>query len=300
MKIAVGYLVSYDYPYLLHSLRSLYEHVDDIVLSVDRDGLTWSGNAVTIPDSFFEQVAEYDTDKKIRYHRDSFYRPDLSPSDCDTRQRNLLSQCMGDGCWQLQVDVDEYFVDFTAFKQFLGQHSHLLTDPASTPVSIRLRWVTLFKQLANGFLYIDNGEPFAIATNLVGRHSYCREFRDVSVIQADFAVVHQSWARDEAEIAQKIANWSHKADFDVDAFFAFWTSLDDRNYQRVANFHPVWPKLWRRLEFLPSDGVEHFLQSYREQHGANVSPSSIRRPHYLQQLARKFQALLWGGRMKSR
>ena len=48
--IKVSYLVSYDYYMLLTSIKQLYEHVDEIVISVDKDFKTWSGNSFEIPE----------------------------------------------------------------------------------------------------------------------------------------------------------------------------------------------------------------------------------------------------------
>jgi hypothetical protein len=50
--IKVSYLVSYDYFMLLTSIRQLYEYVDKIVVAIDIDRKTWSGNTFEIPESF--------------------------------------------------------------------------------------------------------------------------------------------------------------------------------------------------------------------------------------------------------
>ncbi len=70
--IKVSYLVSYDYYMLLTSIKQLYEHVDEIVISVDKDFKTWSGNSFEIPDSFFEEVRAYDSRNIIEFYFDQF------------------------------------------------------------------------------------------------------------------------------------------------------------------------------------------------------------------------------------
>ena len=58
--IKVSYLVSYDYYMLLTSIKQLYQHVDKIIIAVDKDFKTWSGNTFEISDSksiqFFPRV----------------------------------------------------------------------------------------------------------------------------------------------------------------------------------------------------------------------------------------------------
>jgi hypothetical protein len=43
-------LISYDASYLPKSIASYYDYVDEIVLGLDKDRITWSGNAFTFDD----------------------------------------------------------------------------------------------------------------------------------------------------------------------------------------------------------------------------------------------------------
>ena len=65
VKIKVGYLLSYDYEMFLTSVKQLYDHVDKIVVGIDKDFRTWSGNTFNIEKSFFNDVEKFDVEKKI-------------------------------------------------------------------------------------------------------------------------------------------------------------------------------------------------------------------------------------------
>lgn len=263
VKLKIGFLISYDYKYFFNALKTVYDHVDEIILSIDKNFTTWSGQVIVIEESFFEEVKKIDVKGKVKYHRDNFYFPEMSPMQCETYQRNEMSKLMGDNCWKLQIDVDEYFIDFSVVKEFLIKHKYFLYKPNFNPINIRGKWITLFKQVNGGFLYIDNEENFSFCTNLKERYDYARNI-EVNQLQTNFFVIHQSWARQEDEIKQKISNWGHKNDFDVNSFFEFWKNLNENNYRDFQDFHPVYPKEWKKLEFLPSDSIEQFIEVYKQ------------------------------------
>ena len=77
--IKVSYLVSYDYYMLLTSVKQLYDYVDKILIAIDSERKTWSGNTFEIPNSFFEEVEAFDKNSKIQFYFDKFYIQGLSP-----------------------------------------------------------------------------------------------------------------------------------------------------------------------------------------------------------------------------
>ncbi len=124
---------------------------------------------------------------------------------------------MKPGGWHIQIDSDEYFVNFGAFTGYLK--SLRVNDRRAINVCCSL--ITLFKQLPEGFLYVapeskSNLEFIQIAT----RHPvymYGRRNGHFN-IYTNFQIVHQSWARSEAEILQKLGNWGHRDDVDASRF----------------------------------------------------------------------------------
>jgi hypothetical protein len=262
MKIKVGYLVSYDYNMFLTSVRQLYDYVDKIFLAIDKNQKTWSGNHFEIPDSFFEEVKLFDIQNKIEFYFDSFYVPELSPMACETRERNMLLKVMGKG-WLMQVDVDEYIYDFEKTAKFLKQHWYFNIFPKLTPIVFKGILVTLFKELSDGYLYIENNEKFPFITNYPS-FDVCRTNYSISSHLANVKVIHQSWARSEEQMLFKIKNWGHRDDFDTQKYFEFWKKLDSTNYNSYKNIHPLTPALWDKLHFLPSSSIDDFIKLYSE------------------------------------
>lgn len=93
--IKVGYFVSYDYEYLLTSVKTRYDYVDKIVLAIDVNRQTWSGNKFYIPQSFFDSIKEYDKRNIIEFYCEEFYIPHLTPMECEVRERNLVLKMLG-------------------------------------------------------------------------------------------------------------------------------------------------------------------------------------------------------------
>ncbi len=258
--IKVGYLVSYDYSMFLTSVKQLYNHVNKIYVAIDIDRKTWSGNIFEIPDSFFNEVKQFDTKNKIEFYFDNFFVAELLPMQCETRERNLLLKKMGKG-WLMQLDVDEYIYDFKSISQYLKNHWYLTVSPKLTPILFRGKLVTLFRKLPSGYLYIENNERFSFITNQ-SNYTLTRNNNKVRNHYTNINVIHQSWARSEDEIQMKIKNWGHRDDFDTQKFFEFWKSLNNINYKKYKNFHPLSPNIWNELKFLPSSSIEEFIQEY--------------------------------------
>jgi len=243
--IKVGYLISYDYEYVKTSLSRVYSHVDEIYFAVDKNGKTWSGADLVIENDFWDWLKEFDKDQKITIYRDAFYLPELSPMECDTRERNLLAKRMGDCDWIIQIDSDEYFVDFAAFVKRLQHYT------PEGPTSVYCSVATLFKQLPNGFLLIDESfETLSFATNHPVYDLARNNTSGNSHVYWDNLVLHQSWARNSEEIVLKLNNWSHKNDFNTKSFYKLWDAIDEYNFYCLADFHPLNPKSWPKLRLM--------------------------------------------------
>lgn len=128
-KIHVGFLLSYDYEKLKLSIPPVYNAADKIFIAEDSNKKTWSGNEFVVDESFYEWLKEFDVDNKIEFYRDDFYIPELTAIQNDTRERHLLSMKMGIGNWLIQIDSDEYFIDFDSFIANLRKYDHYLDNP---------------------------------------------------------------------------------------------------------------------------------------------------------------------------
>lgn len=259
-KIKVGYVVSYDFDLLLLSINQLYKKVDRIYIAIDRERKTWSGNFFEISDFFFTKIAQLDIDNKIEFYYDSFYVQGLSPSQCETRERNILLKKMGRG-WLIQLDTDEYVYDFDKLHNYLNKYWYLTIFPKYTPIVFRGRLITLFKKIPEGYLYVDNDEKFSFITNIPNYES-CRANKSIRNYFINFNVIHNSWGRTEEELLLKVKNWGHRDDFDTQKFFESWKELNYYNYINYKNFHPIIPEAWNQLHFVKSESLEKFIFNY--------------------------------------
>ena len=263
--ISVSYLVSYDYDLLLTSIKQLYDDVDKIVLAIDNESKTWSGNIFKIPDSFFEEVKLFDKKDKIQFYFDQFYLPDLTPTECESRERNMVLKKLGKG-WKIQLDVDEYIYDFKKIAKYLNKYWYLNLFPKLTPICFHGKLITLFRELPDGYLYIDNEEKFPFITNQT-INTHTRGNNKIKNHFSNIKVIHQSWARSEEQIHLKIKNWGHRDDFDTEKYFQFWKGLNSSNYKEFKDIHPIIPEVWNVLEFMPSNSIDDFIAKFEINNG---------------------------------
>lgn len=268
--IKVSYLISYDYNMFLTSVRLIYDYVDKIIGAIDIDNKTWSGNHFDIPDSFFEEVKKFDKHNKIEFFKDSFYNPNLTPMENETIERNKVLSKLGYG-WKIQLDVDEYIYDFKIVAKYLKKYWFLCLFPKLTPICFKGKLITLYKELPEGYLFIENGETFPFITNQT-QNKWARFNGKVRNINSNISVIHQSWARSENEILQKISNWGHKNDFDTKKYFKFWKSIDKDNYKEFKNIHPLSPSVWNKLFFLPANSIVEFIEKYSNLNTQKIEP----------------------------
>lgn len=257
----MGFCVAYDWYLLRHALPAIYLQADLICLSLDKDRISWSGTRYQFDEGqFISLIREVDVSEKIKIVEESYYLPHLSPMENEVRQRNALAGHMGVGGWHIQLDCDEYFLDFSSFVGYLKA----LPFWKKRRVNICCPWLVLFKRVESGFLYIDPIEVEKIEYMQIAtrdpHYEYGRRNGNFN-LYTDALIIHQSWARDADQIMAKIRNWGHSQDFNLDRYFDFWKSLNETNFGRVADFHWREPTAWPRLGYLPRSSVEDLLKN---------------------------------------
>ncbi|WP_316842970.1 hypothetical protein [Pedobacter gandavensis] len=281
--IKAGYLISYDYEFVKTSLPRIYDFVDEIYFAVDVDGKTWSGGSLEIDPQFWEWVKAFDKEQKITIYKDHFYLPGLAPMECDTRERNLLGKRMGKADWYIQIDSDEYFVDFEAFIK------RLKTFHPEKPTSIYCSVATLFKELPAGFLLIDDSfETLSFATNHPVYDLARNNNSGNEQLHWDNLMLHQSWARTTIEIQQKLDNWSHKDDFNTKSFFKLWDAIDENNYNCLRDFHPLNPVTWPKLIFFRGT-INEILNSEQLKSFKTNNQKPVKNKSFLSRLWKKLK-----------
>jgi hypothetical protein len=257
-EIKVGMLVSYDYEAIKNSLPRVYQYADQIAFAVDKDRLTWAGNYITIDMDFWKWVENFDSRKKITVYEDSFYVKGLSAFQCETRERRLLARFMGDGGWHVQVDADEYFVDFEKFVYFLRQ----IDEKKKDVDVIYMEWLTLYKRCRAGYLFVKNVNQGGTAIATTKPCNYvCGRITD-SNKKAVFTqrIIHDSLSRTEEQFLIKLANWGHKDGFDTMGYFHFWKAINEHNYMFVRDFGPRPEVHWEQLDFVKAENIDELMR----------------------------------------
>lgn len=244
-EIKVGFCVAYDWEFLRISLLLVYSFADKICLSLDKDRTSWTIQKFDFDDAaFYAFVREIDTRSIIDIYEDDFHQTDLTPMQNEVRQRKLIASRLGVGGWHLQLDTDEYFMDFEGFVAYLKKCK------SNKQINITCPWYTMYKQVKNGCLFISEDEKELEFIPIATRYPHYEFGRRNGYfnIKTPFVILHQSWARSEQEILQKISNWGHKEDFDVMQYFQRWQSLNETNFREYTDFHPIHPAIWKQLE----------------------------------------------------
>jgi len=273
MLIKVGFLLAYDYKLIEIALPYLYPYADLIVFSIDKNRVSWVGNKYDFDEGFLTWLKANDPENKIKIYEDDFHVPSLKPMENESRQRNMMASFMGDGGWHIQMDSDEYFYNFREFTDFLRSKKELLIHPEKHKIEIGAFLLNIYKKVEGGYLYIDESvETLGLATNYP---SYTGRRSKHKVLYTPHYIFHQSWAREEPEIEFKIRNWGHSTDVDADAFYNAWRSLNVDNYKTVRNFHPINPKIWKSLAFIPGKDIPEFIRNFTAEKKMYVSPWTL-------------------------
>jgi len=260
--IKVGFCVAYDWELLKKSVPRIYDHADIICLSLDKNRKSWSGNTFVFDSqAFYAWVHAIDKNEKITILEEDFYQEGLQPIQNDNHQRKAMAAFLGKGGWHIQIDSDEYFFDFSSFKNYLLAINSNPTGEEKA-INICCNWISLFKQTKTGFLFVHNRpdeyETMPFATNvpeyLNARHN--SHFNHIS----PFFVLHETWARGEDQLWEKINSWGHDKDFlSKESYFSLWKCLDEYNYNYVKNIHPLKSTVWQALEYVPRIEVDEVI-----------------------------------------
>ena len=98
-------LLSYDAHLLPNSIKTYYEYVDEIILGLDKDRLTWSKNSFSFNEAdIWKELGDIDVEGKISVIEEDFHKSDI-PIENDNYERNFLKEhCRHDVI--VSVDAD--------------------------------------------------------------------------------------------------------------------------------------------------------------------------------------------------
>ncbi len=261
-RIAVGIVVQNEAETIEKSLASYYDHVERIVVSTDlKRG--WSGLPIT-PDNTIDLIRAFDKDKKVDFLFGDYCRiSDAHGNETIQRQElaDRVSELAPDVDWVLQIDADEEFVDFSAFREKLG------TLPKLTR-GVHWRWIVLYNQLPDGRMLVvtdAHGKPelekFALGHRPGAKMRFLRTptlppkpFRTMlpfryeapADLPSKYCVLHYTWAKSEPKLREKLTTWGLAHDVDADALLEQWRN-STTNWETMRNFHPTNPAVWPAL-----------------------------------------------------
>ena len=278
--IKVGFCVAYDWSLLRYAIPQIYQDADVICLSLDRNRQSWSGMPFSWDeDGFRKLVAALDPLGKIKVYEDDFYVSDLGPMQNEVRQRNMIASFLGEGGWHVQLDADEYFLDFAGFTAYLQSVTTGRTLNICCPL------INLYKQADEGMLWIkperfSQVEYFPLASRFP-RYEYGRR-NGYFNMYANYVILHQSWARSEEEIWEKLNNWGHALDFNVKEYFDLWKEANGKNYATYKNFHHLKPASWPALALKEgTKDIEDLLKLPADAFPLPITKSDLRKTNSL-------------------
>jgi hypothetical protein len=258
-KIQVGFLVSYDYELLKNAIPPIYNDSDAIYLAIDKDRLTWNGSLFQIDDSFFLWIKEFDTQNKIEIYQDVFYVPELSTMECEVRQRKMLADRMGVGNWIIQLDADEYFLNFKKFISDIKKYDKYLKSSNRKQIQISAYLINIYKFVGDGFLFVDEPTRCLTATNFpnykIGRNTRKR------IIYTDNIILHETLSRSEEELEIKFKNWGHKNELNPH-FLEKWKSATKENYESIKNVFYIEPEKWKSLSYVSGKNISEISSNF--------------------------------------
>ena len=266
--IKVGFCVAYDWDMLKKSIPCIYAQADIICLAIDKDRKSWSGNKFEFDNAaFYSFVKEIDVDKKIIIYEDCFSLPEMNARQNCNRHRMLIAEKMGTGGWHIQIDSDEYFLDF---ERFVTKLKKINSNPTGRekPINILGCLVPLIKKVDGGYLYVDFRnqipETAPFATNKPD-YQRARQNGHFNIFSPCY-VIHETWARSSELLLFKINNWGHASEELEEinwrnSYFNLWKSLDRYNYRFIHNFHPVKSETWPCLEFCEGNTIDELISN---------------------------------------
>ncbi|WP_373056572.1 hypothetical protein [Zunongwangia sp. H14] len=252
-EIQVGFLMSYDYKLLKNSIPPVYNEADGITIALDENLTTWSGEKFEVDEVFFAWLNSFDTEKKINIYRDNFYDSGLNAMQNEVKERKMLASKMGIGNWLIQLDSDEYFIDFKGFTEALKRNHKFLENPEKNQIQIAAYYINLYKYTEEGVLYVSKPRNQKFATNypeyVNGRNTKNQ------VLYLPFLVLHECLSRSEQEIRMKFSNWGHSHQVNAEKFLEKWRSINQYNYKEFKNLFYLEPEKWKELSYARGTNV---------------------------------------------
>ena len=246
MKIH-AYVLAGDPAWIGESIGSFYGLVDRIVVSYDADGLSWSGHPLSTAESL-SRIAAADPDGKVVLRPGRFSNPELMAMWAETAQRQDALDAASEGAdWVLQLDTDEVVADTGAFLAAIETADGRAASAVEYPARVLYARARSgrFLETCGRFWSTQSSYPGPVAVRAGTTLSHARQAAGVPVYRVDVApwntdparpattpvhrvirrdqsILHLSWVRTEAQMAEKRTVSGHARDRDWDGELGRW------------------------------------------------------------------------------
>lgn len=275
-----AYVLPGDPVWLERTLPQYYPLIDDLVVPVPADGLSWLGKELPL-DEVLGIIRALDTRGIARYVSGEWVDT-AQPLRADTAQRQAAVDALVDVDWVLQLDNDEYLPAPERLAEALdaadaagvgildwpmrvlyrrtrrhvyevvgasGQPIYEYPGPIAVRAGTRLREA---RKAEGAFLrLVVRGDA---SSEQVRRAPEPGEHR-LELLSADDAILHNSWARSPRAIARKIASSGHARDTSLTRYYWVHWRPAPVLWRVMRDFHPLFGGLWPRLARRPNSGV---------------------------------------------
>jgi hypothetical protein len=263
-------LISYDAHYLPQSISKYYDYVDEIVLGLDKDRISWSGNTFSFNESkLWSDLATIDGDNKISIIEADFHQSRIAIENDNYERNYLKAQCTND--WIISIDADENLLNA---KDFFYNYCPIVERYANR-ADICMTWAMPYKSIGDEILVIANtdnspffGENQAVMTHKNNTYVYAR-WSNISAAGANrllspLVAIHWSLCRPKEELHQKIHNIGHSDLVEKDPFYKIWSEVTLDNYQELNNFKTsgLGGAQWPKLHKIKTDQIEEYYTAY--------------------------------------
>ena len=263
-------LISYDAHYLPKSIEKYYNYVDEIVLGLDKNRITWSKNSFSFDEQkLWSELSQIDGDGKISIVEEDFVQSEVAIEN-DNYDRNFLKdQCSHD--WIFSFDADEMLVNP---KQFFYDFCPLVEDYRETH-DICMTWATPYKEIEDTTLVIaeEDGSPLfgenqGVVTSKNNTFTYARWTNQSAAgtnrILSPLVALHYSLCRKSEDLHEKIHNIGHSNIVEEDPFYKIWSQVDMENYKQLKNFKTsgLGDAQWPSLEPIETQFLFEYVQQY--------------------------------------
>jgi hypothetical protein len=269
-KKSVISLVSYDAAYLPECISKYYNYVDEIILGLDKNRITWSGNSFSFDENkLWSELGAIDGDSKISIIEEDFVKSKVAIEN-DNYERNFLkAQCTND--WIFSIDADEYLINT---KDFFYNYCPLV-ERYYNKADICMTWATPYKTIDDTTLVIANedGTPFfgenqGMTTSKDSTFTYARWTNKSAAghnrLLSPLVAIHWSLCRNKKDLHEKINNIGHSDLVENDPFYQIWNQVTMDNYEELHNFKSsgLGTAQWPILRAIPSDEVTNYIDQH--------------------------------------